>query len=174
MMYSYLAAGDYAFFVRAIDAAGNTDTTPATWAFALTTPVSEQFTAGTPVSGSSTTLALPGSRAPVAPKLGVFSFATPSRPVRLHRGTTRLHFRCSDPDGCSPATFVISPARRARRPAFTVTVKVMAAASGDHAIAVRFGPAARRALRRAGRRGMRVRMTRTTKYPSPQFTLVAG
>jgi hypothetical protein len=171
--YQSLAAGAYTFSVRATDAAGNTDATPATWAFALTAPASSPPpTAFAPFAPAPVTPpAMPPP--PVAGKPGVTTFPTPSRPVRVRRGTARLRFACSDPDGCLAATFVITrPA--GRRPAITVPVKVSAAASGDHVVVVRLSRAARRALSKAGPRGMQVTMTRAATNASTRFRLAAN
>jgi hypothetical protein len=178
--YSYLAAGSYGFSVRATDAAGNTDATPATWTFALTAPAGQQLSPGISAAGSSTltTLTTPTSPAvspaPLTHRLGVPTFPTPSRPVRVLHGMARLRFRCSDPDGCAAATFVISRPATRRRPAFAQTVKVTAAASGDHIVAVKLSRSARRSLSLAGRLGMQVRMARTGIKLSARFRLVAS
>jgi hypothetical protein len=178
--YSDLRAGTYQFSVRATDPAGNTDPTPAEWTFALTTPPSQDtpgepfptvFSPIEPAYPAASGL-LPAAPAPAAHRLGTPTFVRPARPVRVRRGAARLRFTCADPDGCAAATFVLRSSKPRRRPLFTLTVRVAPSARGNHVVTVRLSRAARRALKRAGRRGLTVTMQRAGARPARPFKLV--
>ena len=92
----------------------------------------------------------------------------------MRRGIVRLRFRCTDADGCSASTFILRRSAAWRRPAFAVTIKVEAAASGDDIIAVKLPRAALRALKAAASRGVQVTIARAGTSERTRFRLMPG
>jgi hypothetical protein len=176
--YSGLASGRYGFSVRAIDSAGNVDATPATRVFSLAVPAVPEVPVVSPIAGPAAGAPEPGGLGqpappPVAKQLGEPRFRAPRRPIAVRRGTARLRFDCLAPDGCVTATFELRWRTGKQSPALRRTFRVKAAAAGTRTVAVTFNRAARRALVRAGRRGLNVTMTPVRTGKATRFKLVA-
>jgi hypothetical protein len=153
--------GVYSLSVRATDAAGNTDATPATWVFTVTAAPS---TPSLPIADS------PVSIAPVTIKrLGAPTFPVPRSPVPVRAGAAHLRFTCTTGDGCTAATFVI----QGNRPRFRLTLTLEALPTGSRSVTVRFSHAVQRSLRRAGRRGLKVTVARAGAATTASARLVA-
>jgi hypothetical protein len=174
--YSDLGAGAHRFLVRATDAAGNTDPSPATWTFSVAAH-SPQDTPAQPPAGSSPSpssgftpgLAAPAvqpAASPPPPRRGTPTFLTPRRPLRVRAGVARLRFRCGDPDGCTVRLFSL------RGRGLRLTVIVPGRGSGTEVVAARLGRTATRVLRRAGRRGVKVTLRAADGGPASRFRLV--
>jgi hypothetical protein len=106
----------------------------------------------------------PNTAAPHRP--GAPRFLAPRRPVRVRGGAVRLRFGCDDPDGCTSRTFVM------RGRAFKLALKVPAGRFGAHVVRKRLSRRAQRAVRRAGRGGVNVRMRAADGGPALRFRLI--
>jgi hypothetical protein len=171
--YSDLGAGGHRFLVRATDAAGNTDPSPATWTFTVAAPPPERTPGEQPPSSPLSSDFTPALAAPAVqptasapPRLGTPKFLLPRRPVRVRAGSVRLRFRCGDPDGCTARTFTV------RGRGFRLKVVVPGFGHGTKAVAARLGRPAQRAVSRAGRRGLKVTLRAAEGGPALWFRLV--
>jgi len=150
--------------VRATDAAGNVNASPATRTFTVAEPPPVDpggNDAAVPISSAPGSGPQPAAPPTPAAMLGVPVLHAPRGPVRIRRGTARLRFDCAEPAGCGAAAFVLRRRRGSGIAGFSATIRVPAGARGSRMVRVRFGPAARRVLRRLRRRPFWVTVVRT-------------